>query len=234
MIADETHNMDWNRIFLQDFSWIFALEIIFRGIIMFAVVMVVLKIAGKRGVRQLSVFELAIIISLGSAVGDPMIYDDVGILPAALLCFTVILFYRFIIFVAATYKPAEIFLEGAPVYIIENGVMVHRKTDSENIANDEFFSELRLKGVEHLGQVRASILETTGSISVFFYEDADVIPGLPILPKLFNHQFDKILKEDDYACSKCGKVRHIQSGKHCCHECSNTKWVKAQHTRRVK
>lgn len=201
---------------------------------MFAVVMVILKIAGKRGVRQLSVFELAIIISLGSAVGDPMIYKDVGIIPAALLCLTVILFYRLIIFVAASYKPIEILIEGTPVYIIENGVLIHRKTDSENIANDEFFSELRLKGVEHLGQVRASILETTGSISVFFYEDDEVIPGLPILPKLFNHQLDQIIQEDDYACTKCGKVRHIESGKLCCQECSNTKWVKAQHTKRVK
>lgn len=226
--------MDWNRILLHDFSWIFALELVFRGIVMFTIIMLVLKIAGKRGVRQLSVFELAIIIGLGSAAGDPMIYKDVGIIPAAILCFSVILFYRFIIFLAATFKPVEILLEGSPVTIIENGIMIVKKTDGENIANDEFFTELRLKGVEHLGQVRVSILETSGAISVFFFRDEDVKPGLPILPKLFRHQLEEIKVEDDYACSKCGYVIHVASGTARCSFCDNNKWVKAQRTIRVK
>ena len=46
----------------------------------------------------------------------------------------------------------------------------------------EFFMELRLRGVEQLGQVRLAILETNGQISVYFFEDDKVKPGLLILP----------------------------------------------------
>lgn len=42
----------------------------------------------------------------------------------------------------------------------------------------EFFMELRLNGVEQLGQVRLAILETNGQISVYFFADEKVKPGL--------------------------------------------------------
>lgn len=49
---------------------------------MFTILLLTLKLAGKRGVKQLSIFETVIIIALGSAAGDPMFYEDVGIVPA--------------------------------------------------------------------------------------------------------------------------------------------------------
>jgi uncharacterized membrane protein YcaP (DUF421 family) len=50
----------------------------------------------------------------------------------------------------------------------------------ESLAQDEF-SELRMKSIEHLGQKNA-FMETSGEVSVFYYEDHEVQPGLPILP----------------------------------------------------
>ena len=64
---------DWNKIFLSDLDWSFALEIVFRTILMFALILLMLRLSGKKGVRQLSIFEVAIIIALGSAVGDPLV-----------------------------------------------------------------------------------------------------------------------------------------------------------------
>ena len=60
---------DWNKIFLSDLDWSFTLEIIFRTVVMFALILIMLRLSGKKGVRQLSIFEVAIIIALGSAAG---------------------------------------------------------------------------------------------------------------------------------------------------------------------
>ncbi|MEZ7498769.1 hypothetical protein QO200_08460 [Flavobacterium sp. Arc3] len=68
---------EWSRILFNDLPEIFLFEVIFRSVIMFTVLLLTLKIAGKRGVKQLSVFETVIIIALGSAAGDPMLYEDV-------------------------------------------------------------------------------------------------------------------------------------------------------------
>lgn len=72
----------WNELMLGNENWDFLPETILRTFIMFIVAFVSLRLLGKRGVKQLSIFELVVIICLGSAAGDPMFYKDVGILPA--------------------------------------------------------------------------------------------------------------------------------------------------------
>ncbi len=86
--------LDWNKILFNDAPISFFFEIVLRSVIMFVALIIVLKIAGKRGIKQLSIFELVIIISLGSAAGDPMLYEDVGVLHAVMVFIVVLLLYR--------------------------------------------------------------------------------------------------------------------------------------------
>ena len=89
-------SMQFKEIFLGDLGWQLAYEIILRTVIMFIVALAFLRLSGKKGIRQLSLFEIAIIISLGSAVGDPMFSKDVAILPSILVVVTILLVYRLI------------------------------------------------------------------------------------------------------------------------------------------
>src|SRR5215207_7709864 len=71
---------DFHRIFLGDAPALFLLEIVFRTLIMYTYTVILLRILGKRGMGQLSMLELAIIIAFGSAVGDPMVGAEMPIL----------------------------------------------------------------------------------------------------------------------------------------------------------
>src|SRR5690606_19609775 len=113
---------EWNRILLNDLPVEFLLEVIFRCVIMFILVLLTLKLAGRRGVRQLSIFELVIIITLGSAAGDPMFYEDVGILHAVCVFVVVLLMYRFITWAISRFQKVDDFLEGKPIYLIKESV----------------------------------------------------------------------------------------------------------------
>ena len=62
--------MDFFNIFIGDTTWTFILEILVRCFLMFIIIISFLRLSGKRGVRQLSLFELAIILCLGSATGE--------------------------------------------------------------------------------------------------------------------------------------------------------------------
>ncbi|PPK99117.1 DUF421 domain-containing protein [Parapedobacter indicus] len=225
--------MDWERIFFHDVDGHFALEVVFRTTFMFVVIMVVLRLSGKRGVRQLSIFELAIILSLGSAAGDPMFYDDVALLPTVLVCATAIGLYRLITWLMAKSERFERILEGEPVYIIEDSVMVIKDDIKDSLSMDEFFAELRDKGVEHLGQVRAAILETNGSMSVFFFPDEEVKYGLPILPHAYRKHISLIERQGLYACIYCGTLEQLLSGRHHCNRCNHHEWVQAINCKRI-
>jgi uncharacterized membrane protein YcaP (DUF421 family) len=228
-----TYEFDWQRILLNDFPVHFLLEVALRSAVMFITLLIVLKLAGKRGVKQLSIFETVIIISLGSAAGDPMFYHDVGILPAIGVFVMVLLLYRLVTWLTGKSPGFERMMEGETECLIVDGKFAPFKFERESLSRDEFFTELRLRNIEHLGQVRRAYLETTGDVSVYFFEDKDVKAGLPILPEYFNQKVKQVKTEDLYACAQCGTTQTLSEGKHACSVCKGKEWVTALSTTRL-
>ena len=224
--------LDWQAIFINDFSWKYAVEILIRTLVMFSMVIVILRMSGKKGVRQLSLFEVAIIIALGSAAGDPMFNREVSILPS-LVVFAIILFiYRLLTYFASKSEKVEAVLEGDPIYIVENGEFVLQDNADHNFARDEFFAEMRLQNIEHLGQVRVAILETNGQVSFLFYEKDAVKPGLPIMPKLYSKKAVNITSKQLYACTYCGQTAELEHAADCS-RCGHKEWVGALRISRI-
>ncbi len=227
------YEFEWERILFNQLPPHFLVEVAIRSTVMFLILLVVLKLTGKRGIKQLSVFETVIIISLGSAAGDPMFYEDVGLIPAIGVFLVVLILYRLVTWLTGKSPWFEKLIEGKTECLIENGKFSPSKFERESLSQDEFFTELRLKSIEHLGQVKQAYLETTGDVSVFFYEDEEVKYGLPIRPELFCRKTDQIPKAGIYSCSKCGDTGERKPGKHTCPVCSNTQWVPSINTRRI-
>ncbi len=224
---------EWKRLLFNDLPFEFLLEVIFRTVIMFTVVLLTLKLAGKRGVKQLSIFEVVIIISLGSAAGDPMFYEDVGLIPAITVFLSILLTYRTVTWLLGKSKRFENFMEGKTHCIIEDGQFSIQSFEKEDLAQDEFFTELRLRSIEHLGQVRNAYIETNGAISVYFYADEDVKYGLPIRPQLFYLKSKTIPKSGIYACTFCANVQQLDPTSAHCSVCNRDEWVEAIKTRRI-
>lgn len=230
----QTNGFNWKEFLVGSEDWSFLFEVATRTLIMFSVILVSLSILGKRGVRQLSVFELVVIIGLGSAAGDPMFYKDVGIVPALIVFTIVVSLYIFVTHLVGRNPRVESLVEGKPVCLIEDGRFAISNFKKEPLGQDEFFSELRVRGVSHLGQVRQAIVETNGELSVFFYADEDVRFGLPILPGTLLSQTVEISKTGQYACIFCGFTKEIQPvEEHACPICKKKKWVWASDSRRV-
>lgn len=224
---------EWERFLMNELPFNFLLEVVVRSTIMFVFLLTALRVTGKRGVRQLSVFETVIIIALGSAAGDPMFYEDVGIIPALVVFTTIILLYRFVTWLTGKNPWFEKLIEGKTVCLIHEGKFSIGAFKKETLAQDEFFSELRVKSIEHLGQVRSAYLEPSGEVSVFFYQDEDVKYGLPLLPDLYHTKNKKIFKDGIHACAFCGNVEKLPAGNAVCPVCDREEWVVAIKSLRV-
>ncbi|MHB1371438.1 MAG: DUF421 domain-containing protein, partial [Pseudomonadaceae bacterium] len=113
---------DWQRILLDDFPLLFIAEVSMRALFAFVAVFAFLKISGRRGIRQLSVFELVIILTLGSAAGDVSFYEDVPLLPIIAVFVTLLGLYRFTVLLMTRSPRFGSWLEGKPVTIIRDGL----------------------------------------------------------------------------------------------------------------
>ncbi|MDM1343863.1 DUF421 domain-containing protein [Acinetobacter pseudolwoffii] len=224
--------MDWVSIFIHDTTWSFASEILLRCIVMYIMIILFLRLTGKRGVRQLSIFEVAIILALGSIAGDPMFTEDIPLIQAVLVMSVIILMYRLTTWLMMKYQWFEDLLEGKPIYIVENGVLVIEEIKKGKMSHDEFFAEMRQQGVEHLGQVRTGLLETDGKFSVLYFSDDQVKYGLPLFPKTCSI-VEQVQAERLYACIYCGQVQNLVKATQQCPRCDSSQWAEAMNCTRI-
>lgn len=222
------------KIFLNGAEWQFGLEIIGRTVVMFLLILLVLRLSGKRGVRQLTLFEVAIILGLGSAAGDPMFQEDIPILYAVVVLFTTILVYKIITWMSSRSLGIHRLLEGKEMVVIEEGRFDIKRNNDMDFSLMEFFAELRNQSVEHLGQVRFALLETDGTMSILFYPDDKVRHGLPLFPPAYKRVDVETKLDSPLACMHCGYVKyppHMPSQR--CERCDRPHWTEAIDTKRI-
>lgn len=204
---------DWRRLWLsEDAPASFLFEVVFRSVLMFGLTIGALRISGKRGVRQLSIFEFGLILVLGSAAGDATLYHDTPLLYALVVFGVIITLYVGANYLIDSNPRIERLVEGAPELIIVEGEIDYPAFAKAPLTAQELFGQLRQHQVEHLGQVRRLYIEATGEVSAFFFEPQHERPGLPIWPEIYHHPLHDVPQAGSYACHACATVRGLPAG----------------------
>lgn len=213
LLAADIAPFDWQRLFISDQAPVgFLWEVLVRSVFAFVLTIAALRITGKRGVRQLSLFEFGLILVLGSAGGDATFYHDVPLLYVVVVFGVVMALYVFFNFLIDQHPRIERLFEGAPELIIVEGEIDFAAFTKASLTAQELFGQLRQYQVEHLGQVRRLYLEATGEVSVYFFEPGHERPGLPIWPELHHHPLHELPEAGSYACRSCATVRPLPAG----------------------
>ncbi|MFA6214395.1 MAG: YetF domain-containing protein [Candidatus Micrarchaeia archaeon] len=154
--------MDGSIIFEHQFARIFIIYV-------FTVVM--LRLAGKRRIAHLSAFDILIIIALGSAVGDVMVYgeDVVPLANGIVVVFAVIALQIIVSKLTERSKLLSYIVHGRGTEMIRKGHVVQHNLEAEDLTEDELMELLRERGVERVGQVKEAVLEKSGELSVILY-----------------------------------------------------------------
>lgn len=140
-----------------------------RTVIVFLLLIVAIRIMGKRQLGELEPLELvtAVLISNLAAqplqdTGTPLIYGIVPVL--TLLCSQLV-----ISGISVKYGRFRALISGKPSILVDNGVIVQSEMKKCRISVDELYVELRINGVTDISNVRHAILETDGTLSVLPY-----------------------------------------------------------------
>ncbi len=231
----EPYTFDLLRIFFGEEPPIIYVEILLRTLIMYVYTFVLIRMLGKRESGTLSPFELVIVISLGSAVGDPMFYPDVPLFHGFTVITGIVLLQRALENLTNRFPILERRVEGKTRALVQDGVIHLENLEHERISHLELYSALRSKEVLHLGQVYRAYFEPSGVIAVFKMEEDGVRPGLGILPK-DDPNAPKIYRKGEnlpssmhMACSKCGTVREVAQAQPLseCGVCRGAEWTPA-------
>jgi uncharacterized membrane protein YcaP (DUF421 family) len=227
MKKEDIHLADWQRILFGDVPAEFTLEVIVRTLIIYLVFLVVMRLLGKRMNAQLTITELAVMLTLGAIISVPMQIPNRGLLPAALLLLSILYLQRGLNWLALKRRKAEFVLQGKVSLLAKNGVLEPACLQQESVSHEQVFAALRKHKITHLGQVKRLYMEADGSFSVYKQEPAG--PGLSVLPgQDARFKQEQHLAPGQQACTYCGHLAtaHDHAGRQCLN-CGHNAWTNA-------
>ena len=141
------------------------LSVIIRTAIIATLVFVIVKWLGGKGIGQLSPFGLLIVVGLGSAIGDPMIYKEISIPQAMAAVIIAVIFFKVIDYLTLKSRRFRESLEPKPILLVEHGSIVNEGLKKAKMDMAEFEAEMRLNGLENASEIKYARLESNGKIS---------------------------------------------------------------------
>jgi uncharacterized membrane protein YcaP (DUF421 family) len=147
-------------------------EKVMRSVLVFAFLVVALRLGGKRELAQINVLDLAVLLLVSNALQNAMIGNDNSLLGGIVGASA--LFASNYFFVRLTYRSARArrLLEGRPRILLEDGRIDPDALRREAITPDELRSVGRERGFDTLDEVSLIALEPNGHISVMGREAA--------------------------------------------------------------
>src|SRR5919202_1599890 len=141
------------------------MDIALRAVVLYAFIVFVTRVIGRRELSSLSPFDLILLIVLGDAVQQGLTQDDYSVTGAIIAVSTLALLQVFTSYLSFRVPFLRPVLEGEPTIIVQDGKPIERNLKRERLTVEEIAGEARQQQIASLDDVRWAVLETNGSIS---------------------------------------------------------------------
>jgi uncharacterized membrane protein YcaP (DUF421 family) len=229
MKQEEIHWLDWHRILMGTAPEQFLLEVLIRTIIIYLFLLVILRLMGKRMGGQLTISELAVMLTLGAIISIPMQVPDKGLLQGFLVLLCALAFQRGINYLGVKNQKIERLLQGKVELLIKNGVILSDKLVEMKISGEQMAAVLRNEKIYNLGEVRRVYIEACGLFSIYKYFEPK--PGLTLLPlndEAAGPDSDLSVIPEIMVCGQCGNTaKEVNESKRACTNCNANRWTPA-------
>ena len=142
--------------------WMFVL----RAAAIYALVMVLVRVSGKRAVGQITPFDLVLLILIGNAVQNGLNGGDNSLTGALILAACLIALNYGVAFLTSRSRRVEHVVEGVPKVLARNGEVFKDVLRRELVSLDDFHQAMRMNNIADPDDIALALLETNGSISV--------------------------------------------------------------------
>ncbi|MET0548650.1 MAG: YetF domain-containing protein [Xanthomonas sp.] len=141
-------------------------EFVFRAVVVYVAVLVMVRVSGKRAMGQLTPFDMLLIVLLGNAVQNALLGEDTSLGGGLLLAATLIALNFTVGLVTSRSARVERLIEGEPVVLARDGHVFRQVLRRELVSHADFEAAMRQQGCEGIDDVRLALLETNGHITI--------------------------------------------------------------------
>jgi uncharacterized membrane protein YcaP (DUF421 family) len=147
------------------------LQIVLRTGVIYLLVLIGVRLSGKREVGQMTPFDLTLLLLLSNSVQNAMTGPDTSLLGGAVAASTLLILNYGVAAVSGSNRRLRRLIEGEPSLLIHDGKIIEAHMARERVSMDELHRALREHGINNCDQVALAVLEVDGSISCLKYDE---------------------------------------------------------------
>ena len=147
------------------------LQIVLRTAVIYLLVLIGVRLSGKREVGQMTPFDLTLLLLLSNSVQNAMTGPDTSLLGGAVAAATLLILNYFVANLSGGSRRFRKLVEGEPSLLIHDGKIIDSHMARERVSMDELHRALREHGLNSCDQVALAVLEVDGSISCLKYDE---------------------------------------------------------------
>ena len=141
-------------------------DVVARTTIVYVVLLLLLRVGGKRKVGQLSIPDLVLVLLIANGVQNAMVGQNTSLVAGIVAAVTLVVLDRVADILEARSDRARKVLEGEPRLLVHDGVILPRALKEEDVTEGDLLGAIRQHGLRGLEDVGLAVLETNGSISI--------------------------------------------------------------------
>lgn len=141
-------------------------EIVLRTVVVYGVLLALLRLAGKRELGQMSIFDLVVVLIVANAVQNAMVGPDTSLNGGLLAAAALIVLNWAVGRLGIRYAWLGRRISGSPTMLVWQGKPLPDHLRREGVTMEELEMAAREHGVEEISDVRLAVLELDGTISI--------------------------------------------------------------------
>ena len=149
-------------------------EKLLRPVIVYLVLVILLRIFGKRELAQLNPFDLVVLLSLSNTVQNAIIGDDNSVSGGVIGAVGLLAINWIVVRILYNSPRLTRMFEGRSTALICDGKIDEKAMKRESLTHEELIEVIHRQGFEHLGQVRRCELEPNGTFYIEAVEPSSV------------------------------------------------------------
>ena len=146
-------------------------EIALRTGVIYLLVLIGIRISGKREVGQMTPFDLTLLLLLSNSVQNAMTGPDTSLAGGAVAAATLLILNYMVAELSGGNRRFRKYIQGQPSLLVHDGQVIEAHMAKEHVSMDELERSLREHGVNSYKDAALAVLEVDGSISVLKYDD---------------------------------------------------------------
>ena len=147
------------------------LQIALRTGAIYLLVLIGVRLSGKREVGQMTPFDLTLLLLLSNSVQNAMTGPDTSVIGGAVAAGTLLVLNYLVADISGTNRRFRRWIQGQPSLLVHDGMPIEEHMAREHVSMDELHRALREHGIKGMDQVALAVLEVDGSISCLKYDE---------------------------------------------------------------